>query len=97
MICQIVENVYWEQNFILKTLSYAETILTSCIATLPLQFTKTLNQLFHWFCTKRQSFLKYFETFWCFTKFVFHCKWNDAQLLIMNMVYTSCLTSSQTT
>ena len=35
--------------------------------------------------------------FWCFTKFFFQQEWNDAWLLLINMVYTSCLTSSQTT
>ena len=40
--------------------------------------------------------LSYFETFWCFNKFSFHHKWNDGQLLLINMVYTSCLMSSQT-
>ena len=32
-------------------------------------------------------------TFWCLT---FHHKWNEARLLIMNMVHTSCLTSCRT-
>ena len=36
---------------------------------------------------KLQSF-SYFETLWCFTKFSFHQKWNDAGLLLINMVYT---------
>ena len=31
--------------------------------------------------------------FWCFTKFSFHHKWNEAPLLVINMVYTGCLTS----
>ena len=35
---------------------------------------------------KLQSF-SYFETLWCFTKFSFHHKWNDARLLLINMVY----------
>ena len=43
-----------------------------------------------------QSFSKYFETFWCSTKFSFHHKWNDARLLI-NMAYTRCLTTCRTT
>ena len=30
-----------------------------------------------------------------FTKFSFHRKWNDVQLLLINMVYTSCLTRCQ--
>ena len=30
-------------------------------------------------------------------KFYFHHKWNEAWLLVINMVYTSCLTSCQTT
>ena len=38
-----------------------------------------------------------FLDFLCFTKFFFHLKWNHAQLLRINMVYTSCLTSCQTT
>ena len=44
-----------------------------------------------------QSFSLYFETFRCFTKFFFRSKRNDAQLLLINMVYTSCLTSCRTT
>ena len=40
-----------------------------------------------------QSFSYYFETFWCFTKFSFHHKWNDARLLLINIVYTICLTN----
>ena len=44
-----------------------------------------------------QSFPWYFETFWCFTKFSFHHKWNDARLLLMSMVYTSCLTTCRAT
>ena len=40
-----------------------------------------------------------FIIFWDFhlLRFSFHHKWNDAQLLLINMVYTSCLTSCQTT
>ena len=33
---------------------------------------------------------------WCFTKIFFH-KWNELSLLVINMVYTSCFTSCQTT
>ena len=40
-----------------------------------------------------QSFSWYFETFWCFTKFSFHQKWNNAPLLLINMVYMSCWTT----
>ena len=47
------------------------------------------------FC--RQSFSKYFETVWCFTKFSFHYKWNYAGLLILKMLWTSSLTSCWTT
>ena len=43
-----------------------------------------------------QSF-SYFETFGCFTKFSFHHKRNDARLLLINTVYTSCFTSCCTT
>ena len=43
------------------------------------------------------QFAQYFETFWCFTKFSFHHKRNNAWLLQINMVYTSYLTSCQTT
>ena len=44
-----------------------------------------------------QSFSKYFEALWCFTKFSFHHKSNDARLLLINMVYMSCLMSCRTT
>ena len=44
-----------------------------------------------------QSVSKYYETFRCFTKFSFRCKWNDVRLLLTNMVYTSCLRSCRTT
>ena len=43
-----------------------------------------------------QPFSKYSKTFGYFTKFSFHPKWNDVQLLFINMEYTSCLTSCQT-
>ena len=46
------------------------------------------------FC--RQSVLKYFEPFGCFTKFSFHHKWNDERMLLINMVYASYLTTSRT-
>ena len=39
----------------------------------------------------------YCGTFWCFTKFAFHDKSNKAWLLVINKVYTSCLTNCQTT
>ena len=42
-----------------------------------------------------QSWTQYFETF--FTKFSFHHKWNKAWLIVINMVYTICLTSCRTT
>ena len=32
-----------------------------------------------------------------FTKFFFHHKWNELWLLVINMVYTNCLTSCRTT
>ena len=34
--------------------------------------------------------------FWCFTKFRFHHKWNEAPLLVINIVYMGCLTSCWT-
>ena len=37
-----------------------------------------------------------FETLWCFIKYSCHHKWHDAWLLLINMVYTSCLTSCRT-
>ena len=45
------------------------------------------------FC--RQSVSYYFETFQCFTKFFIHHRWNDGGLLLIKMVYMSCLTSCQ--
>ena len=44
-----------------------------------------------------QSIWLYFETFRCFTKCSSHHKWNDGWLLLLNMVYTSSLTSWWTT
>ena len=44
-----------------------------------------------------QSVSQYFDAFGCFNKFFFHCKWNDVRLLLINLVYTRCLTSCQTT
>ena len=44
-----------------------------------------------------QWFSQYFETLWCFNKFSFHQKWNDARLIFVNIVYPSCLTSCWTT
>ena len=38
----------------------------------------------------------FYRTFWYFAKFSFHHKSKEAWLLIINMVYTSCLTSCQT-
>ena len=43
-----------------------------------------------------QSVSQYFDTFGCFNKFFFHCKWNDVLLLLINLVYTRCPTSCQT-
>ena len=42
-------------------------------------------------------FIIFFETFWSFTNFSFYHKWKDTQLLLLNMVYTSCLTSCRMT
>ena len=39
-----------------------------------------------------KSFSQYFGTFGCFTKFIFHHKYNEARLLVINMIYISCLT-----
>ena len=55
---------------------------------------KMENFFFRWRSnTKLQSFSKYFETYWCFTKVSFHYtkvffhhKWNDARLLLINSV-----------
>ena len=46
------------------------------------------------FC--RQSWSYYFANFWRFTIFFFffHHKWNEAWLFVINMVYTSCRTTS---
>ena len=38
--------------------------------------------------TPLQSFPWYFETFWCFHKFSFHHKWNDARLLPVERLKT---------
>ena len=49
-----------------------------------------VNQGIKWkgkFC--RQSFSLHFETIWSLTKFSFDHKWNDARLLLINMLYTS--------
>ena len=35
--------------------------------------------------------------FFCFTKFSFHHKWNEEQLLVINKVYMNCLASCWTT
>ena len=50
----------------------------------------------HWILPSQnslESVSKQYETFWCFTKFYFHRKWNDGRLLLINMVYTSCRTT----
>ena len=47
------------------------------------------------FC--RQSVSKHFVLSWCFSKVSLQHKWNDMRLLLINMVYRSCLTSCQTT
>ena len=47
------------------------------------------------FC--RQSVSKHFVLSWCFSKVSLQHKWNDVRLLLINMVYRSCLTSCQTT
>ena len=48
------------------------------------------------FTENLQSVSEYFKTFWRFTKFSFHGKWNNERLLLINMVYTSSPTSCQT-
>ena len=46
--------------------------------------------------TKRlQSWAWYLETFWYFTKSSFHNKWKEVWLLVINMIYTNCLTICQ--
>ena len=51
----------------------------------------------NWSCSKRkfyrQSFLSYFKLFWYFTKFSFHHNGDEARLLPINMVNTSCVTN----
>ena len=42
------------------------------------------------------SVSQYFETFQCFTRFFFHHKSNHGRLLLINMLFTSCLTRCQT-
>ena len=44
-----------------------------------------------------RSKLREIETFCYFTKFSFPHKWNKAWFLVINMVYTSCLTSCRAT
>ena len=44
-----------------------------------------------------QSVSQYFETFRCFTEFFFYHKWKDGRLLLINIVFTSCLMSCRTT
>ena len=36
---------------------------------------------------KLQWFSQHFQTFWCFTKFSFHQRWNEARLLVINIIY----------
>ena len=43
----------------------------------------------------RQTFLEYFKTFLCFTKFLFRQKGNDAQLLLKSIVYATRLTIAE--
>ena len=48
------------------------------------------------FCVATIIFIIFWD-FWCFIKFSFHHKCNEAQLLMINVVHTSCFTSCQTT
>ena len=54
-----------------------------------------ISELFHEL-SNVNHFQIFLETFWCFTKFFFHHKWNDVRLSLINMIYTSSLTSCET-
>ena len=59
-----------------KILAYIWLVLTNLDVTRDLQSKKKLYI---------QSFSKSFETFWCFTEFYFHHKWNSTRMLLTNM------------
>ena len=40
-----------------------------------------------------QSWSEYFGIFWCFTKLSFQHEWSESWLLVINIVYTTCLMS----
>ena len=50
-----------------------------------------------WDAAPTISFLIFWDLKRCFANFSFHDKWNDVRLLLINMVYTSSLTSCRTT
>ena len=91
VINKILSN-YIDSNYILNVAMWPEfgNSSTSIIASLD-----SISIIFNRFYSFSFSSIFIFIVliFWCFTKFSFHHKWNEAPLLVINMVYTGCLTS----
>ena len=94
VINKILSN-YIDSNYILNVAMWPEfgNSSTSIIASLD-----SISIIFNRFYSFSFSSIFIFIVliFWCFTKFSFHHKWNEAPLLVINMVYTGCLTSCRT-
>ena len=72
---------------------FPESVLT-LLSTSKQNHTKLLSTLSEkYFHLKSTIILIIIKTFWCFTNFPFHHKWNEARLLLINMVRKYCLTS----
>ena len=94
VINKILSN-YIDSNYILNVAMWPEfgNSSTSIIASLD-----SISIIFNRFYSFSFSsnFIFIVLIFWCFTKFSFQHKWNEAPLLVINMVYTGCLTSCRT-
>ena len=64
-----------------------------CKSNISFQINKALYLII---ITYNQFHNMFHKTFQCFTKFSSHHKWNDGRLLLINMVYTSCLARRKT-
>ena len=90
---RISSHLWWKENLV-KHWKVSKYYKTDCLINFLLLFMFLLTaKLPKSVILKLQAFSEYFESSRCFTKCFFHRKWNDGGLLLINMVYTSCLTS----
>ena len=94
VINKILSN-YIDSNYILNVAMWPEFGNSSTSIIPSLDSISIIFNRFYSFSFS-SNFIFIVLIFWCFTKFSFHHKWNEAPLLVINMVYTGCLTSCRT-